>query len=552
MLQHLSVENYALIDKLEIDFEDGLSIITGETGAGKSILLGALSLILGQRADTQVLFDKTRKCIIEGIFLIKEYNLGDFFTENDLDAGETALLRREINPEGKSRAFINDTPVTLNILKELSDKLVDIHSQHKNLSVNEHVFQLSVIDGFVGHAALLKKYKAEYSALLAMQRQLHELEAKEIQARTDQDYYRFLFDELDNAGLKENEQEAMEAEQAVLSNAETIKIILAKVSAAFSSEDSNLVGMLAEVMGQLEQVSRYHGDIAALASRLKSAYIEIKDIAAETATLEEKINHDPARAEELTSRLDLLYRLQHKHRVATVTELLAIKEELDGKLLSIVSLETQITGLRNAIVKQEAECTALAAKLSDGRNKAIPQMEKKLAATLKQLGMPDAQLKIANDISETLRAEGIDHITFLFTANKGMEPKGLSKVASGGELSRLMLAVKSLVSQRSLLPTIIFDEIDSGVSGETAGKVGKILSGMSECMQVVAITHLPQIAGMGRNHYFVFKKTESGMTRSYIRKLTENEREIEIAQMLSGENYSDAALKTARELLNTK
>ncbi|MEI6765345.1 MAG: DNA repair protein RecN [Bacteroidota bacterium] len=552
MLQHLSVENYALIDKLEIDFEDGFSIITGETGAGKSILLGALGLILGQRADSQVLSDKSRKCIIEGVFLIKDYNLDDFFAENDLDAGDTAILRREITPEGKSRAFINDTPVNLNILKEISDRLVDIHSQHKNLSVNEHSFQLSVIDGFVGHNALLKKYKAEYNTLMNFQRQMQELEKKELQARTDQDYFRFLFDELDNAALKENEQENLEAEQAVLSHAETISITLSKVTNAFSGDDLNLLGTLAETINQLDQVARYHADIAALTDRLKTTYIEIKDIAGETAALEDKIQHDPARMETVNARLDLLYRLQHKHRVSTVNELLTLKNELDDKLLAIVSLETQIAELRGTIENQTESCTGIASKLSEARKKAIPQMEKKLAAVLKLLGMPDAQLKIAHEISTSLKPEGFDHITFLFTANKGMEPKGLSKVASGGELSRLMLAVKSLVSQRSLLPTIIFDEIDSGVSGETAGKVGKILSGMADFMQVVAITHLPQIAGMGKNHYFVYKKNEGGLTRSYIRKLTESEREQEIAQMLSGENYSDAALKTARELLSTK
>ncbi len=549
MLKHLTIENYALIEKLDISFSDGLSIITGETGAGKSIILGALSLILGQRADTTVLFDKNKKCVVEGNFNIKDYELQDFFADNELDYEDNALIRREINPQGKSRTFINDTPVNLNQLKELTEKLVDIHSQHKTFELNSNDFQLMIVDNFAEHSDKIKDYRKHYGEYQHILKKLEELSEKERSAKADYDYFQFLFDELDKALLVEGEQADAENELKTLNNAENIKSGLARAIFALSGSDSNLISGLSEVAAILNQLSKYSNDIEDLSKRIAAAGIELKDIAFETENLAEKIVYDPQRIEELEQRLDMIYRLQQKHRVSTVEELILIKEELSGKIGNITSIDTQINALKKEADDAYLKLLEKAGKISAKRSSVKEQIEKRITGLLKQLGMPDSVFVIEQEKNEVPGINGIDKVKFLFTANKGSEPAEISRIASGGELSRLMLSIKSVISQRRLLPTIVFDEIDTGVSGEVAVKVGNILQQMAANMQVITITHLPQIAGKAGAHYFVYKKIKENTTKTYIRQLSEDERITEIANMLSGNKESEAALSTARELL---
>jgi DNA repair protein RecN (Recombination protein N) len=552
MLAHLSVENYVLIDKLEIDFHPGMTIITGETGAGKSILLGALSLILGQRADTQVLLDKKRKCIVEAVFNIKDYDLQNFFKDHELDEDEQAIIRREINPQGKSRAFINDTPVTLSILKDLTERMIDIHSQHRILDINDALFQTSVIDSFAKQQAQVKKYREEFFTYKELEKRLAELEEQEKQSRADQDYYQFQFDELDQVRLVNGEQEELESELNILSNAESIKDNFQKILLALNESEDNILVRLAALQQLLSQVARYDTASAGLSDRLNSQYIELKDLVQEIELRSLKVTVNPARLEEISNRLDTIYRLQQKHRVTSVAELIEIKSGVEEKLLRITSLENLIVKVKADVQSQNEELKRAAEGLHKGREKAIPTASAKLTAMLKSLGMPDARIQIECISSGRFHALGSDNIRFLFNANKGGELNELSHVASGGELSRLMLSVKSLVSQKNLLPTIIFDEIDSGVSGEVASKVAEILFDLSRNMQVLAITHLPQIAARGKNHLLVYKKSGAEATHTFIRQLSEKEREVEIAQMIGGLKYSGSTLATARELMARK
>lgn len=549
MLKHLTIENYALIEKLDIGFTDGLSIITGETGAGKSIILGALSLILGQRADTTVLFDKNKKCMVEGVFAIKDYELQDFFAVNELDYDDTAIIRREINQQGKSRAFINDTPVNLNQLKELTERLVDIHSQHKTFELNSNEFQLMIIDNFAKTAESLKDYSGQFREFHEILLKLKELTEKERSAKADYDYFQFLFDELDKAALNANEQEEAENELKTLNNAENIKSNLARAIFALSGSDANLISGISEVTGILNQLSKYNNDIEELCKRMTATGIELKDIVAETEDLAEKIVYDPQRIEELDQRLDMIYHLQQKHRVSTIQELIDIKDNLSEKLENITSIDVQIEALKKESDEAYAKLLDKAEKISEKRSSVKEQIEKRITGLLKQLGMPDSVFVIEQERLEVPTARGVDKIRFLFNANKGSEPAEISRIASGGELSRLMLSIKSVISQRRLLPTIVFDEIDTGVSGDIAVKVGNILQQMAETMQVITITHLPQIAGKAGAHYFVYKKIKDNTTKTYIRQLSEDERITEIANMLSGNKESEAALSTARELL---
>ncbi len=504
MLKHLSVQNYALIDHLEVEFADGLTIITGETGAGKSILLGALGLIAGSRADTQALQDKTKKCIIEASFNIKEYALSDFFKEHELDYEATTTIRREINPEGKSRAFINDTPVTLNQLKELGERLIDIHSQHQTLSLNGADFQLSVVDAFAKHESLLNEYKTEYKNFRSLEKQLNDLIEKEAQAKKDMDYFQFQFNELEDANLKAGEQTALEQELETLNNAEDIKLNLSKAAFGLSGGEQNLLTSLNEIKSILNGLSKFKPEIAELNSRINSSYIELKDISNELEALEQEILYDPKRIELLNDQLDAIYRLQQKHQVKTIEELIAIKDELSNKLLDFSSLETEIEKVKLLLEKSDKTLSAKARTISENRKKVIPKIEKEISSLLSALSMPNAQLKIEQKAMETYSVNGIDKINFLFSANKGSEFKELNKVASGGELSRLMLSIKSLIAKLTALPTIIFDEIDTGVSGNVADKVGSIMNTMSDNMQVITITHLPQIASKGGSHLFVY------------------------------------------------
>ncbi len=549
MLLHLSIENYALIQKLELDFYEGFSVITGETGAGKSILLGALSLILGKRADSQILLDKSKKCIIEGTFKIKDYGLNDFFQKNQLDYDDISILRREINKNGKSRAFINDTPVNLNILKELGDKLVDIHSQNKTITLNDSDFQLAVIDNYAGHSDIIKKYKSEYSNFINLDAQLSKLIEKEDKYQADKDYYKFLFDELNKAELKQGEQEELEKKLEILNNAEKIKTNLFKASYYLNSSDNNLLTQLVEVNSLISEISNYYPEIKEINDRLDSNIIDIKDISNDIERIEQKLVYDSKQVEKLNDRLDVIYHLQQKHRVSSIDDLIKIKNSLSDKLNNISSLKENINKLKLEISDKKLILSELANSISKNRKKSIPQIEKELLKIFSNLAMQNAQFKVEQTQLSNFTKDGIDRVRFLFNANRGGEKREISKIASGGELSRLMLSIKSLISQKNLLPTIIFDEIDMGVSGDIAAKVGDIMKKMSSSMQVIAITHLPQIAGKGDTHYLAFKVFEKNHTKSIIKKLNEKERINEIAKMLSSSKISSAAHQTAKELL---
>jgi DNA repair protein RecN (Recombination protein N) len=551
MLQKLIIENYALIDKLEISFTGGLTVITGETGAGKSILVGALSLILGERADTSVLLDPGRKCIVEGTFSIKSYRLDQFFTEHELDYDETAILRREISQNGKSRAFINDTPVNNSLLKELGDKLVNIHSQHSVITLNASDFQLAVLDNYVRHQAAIQDYKALFRKYSGFHREKTVIQEQLARFRGEQDYYQFLLEEFETANLREGEQEELEKRMEVVTHAEEIKTGLQKSIHLFSGDEGSIVTLLSEIISSLTAVSGYHDDIKAIVERIKSNQIDINDIVSEINHLETVIDFDPAESETLATRLGLIYHLLKKHQAESVSELLTIRQNIESKISKTIDLEEKLNSISEEISTIEKDLKKLAGQISGKRNEGVPKFEQEIRTLLTGLGMPHARFSIGLTTEGELTPDGFDTVRFLFSANKGVQMHDISKVASGGELSRLMLSIKSMITQKNLLPTVIFDEIDSGVSGDIAGKVGNILVGMSERMQVVVITHLPQIAGKGRNHYWVYKKAFKDTTRTLIKKLNDHERVDEIAKMLSNETVTEAAVLAARDLLGT-
>jgi DNA repair protein RecN (Recombination protein N) len=550
MLIKLSIENYALIDRLEIDFPPGFSVITGETGAGKSILLGALSLILGQRADTSVLLDQNRKCIVEGIFRIRGYGLEEILKSAELDAEDTLTLRREIGQTGKSRAFVNDTPVNLPILKELGDRLVNIHSQNTIVTLNDADFQLAVLDDYAGNVKSLSEYRESFEGLLRLRAQLSEWIREEERSRNDKDYHRFLLEELAAAGLKETEQEEMEERLGVLNHAEEIKKSLDEVLEGMTESDASLLQRLSGIAATIRHLAGFHPSLKDMPERLESDLIDLKDITTSLRKISESVSVDPEETERLSSRLDLIYRLQKKHRVASVQELLKIQHGLEIKIRDAGSLEERIRHLQKEIEELERRLSLKAGSISANRKKVLGDFGVRITEILARLALPDARLRIEHTLLGELTRDGIDSVRFLFSANPGVPMDEISRMASGGELSRLMLSIKSLISSKNLLPTILFDEIDSGVSGETAGKVGTILKAMGETMQVIAITHLPQIAGKGESHYLVFKETEKGTARTFIRKLARDERILEIAKLVSNEKITDAAVRTARELLN--
>ncbi|MBL7139034.1 MAG: DNA repair protein RecN [Bacteroidales bacterium] len=549
MLLKLFIENYALIQKLEIDWSEGFSVITGETGAGKSILIGALSLILGQRADTSVLFNKEAKCIVEGTFSISTYGLERYFIEQELDYEELLILRREISPNGKSRAFINDTPVNLTQLKELGDRLVNIHSQQSITTLNKANFQLEILDDYASVQPQVQEYRDKFRIQKVRRSERSLLNEQESRLRGDADYLHFLFDELEKAALMAGEQQELEDKLALLTHAEEIKSGLSYSSHLLENANSNLLGMLAEILTALRGISGFHQEVAEIVKRLDSNLIDIKDITKELQRLEDNIQVDPQESEQISSRLDLIYRLQKKHQVTTIEELLRIREELAAKLQETVTLDDRIAQLDKEIEAADQELVTMAREISVTRSKTIPDFEREIGALLKELGMPSAKFSIACTQEEDLTPDGLDTVKFLFSANKGVTPDDVSKIASGGELSRLMLSVKSMISRKNLLPTIIFDEIDSGVSGDIAGKVGMILKRMAANMQVIVITHLPQIAGKGSAHYWVFKEDVNDTTRSKIRRLTPDERIEEIAKMVSSDRLTEASYQTAKELL---
>lgn len=554
MLNRLVIRNYALIEDLDISFSTGLNILTGETGAGKSIIMGALSLILGNRAESRYFFNQQKKCIIEGYFKIQGYNLQSFFDENELDYEEETVLRREISSEGKSRSFINDTPVNLTTLKQLGELLIDIHSQHATFEINDENFQRLVIDTLAANEALLSEYQKKFKTYQEDQRKLNILKETSRKAKSELDYLQFQMDEFEEANLSTDEQEKLEQELEALTHAEEIKRNLISASYILSESDQALVIQLKESLSQLQQVSKYLKEGELLVDRLQSCFIEIKDIASEIEHLEQKTMVNEARSGEINNRLSSIYNLQKKHHVNSVAELLDIHRQIKLRIDSISITDDEIIKLEKGVKDLYADLNVISETLSASRNEVIPAIEEKVKETLTEAGMPHSVLQIHN----TLLDEGIfnvfgrNKIEFMFSANKGQVAAPMNKVASGGELSRLMLTVKSLISRHIALPTIIFDEIDTGISGEVALKVGAIMERLSETMQVIAITHLPQIASKGQAHYWVYKDDHQDKTHTNIRLLNSEERIVEIGKMLSGENPGEAALQHAKELLSLK
>jgi DNA repair protein RecN (Recombination protein N) len=550
MLKHLLVENYALIEKLNISFNEGLTVITGETGAGKSILLGALSLILGQRADTQTLLDKERKCIVEGTFYLGNILIKDLFELHQLDYDETSTFRREITPQGKSRAFVNDTPVNLNVLKDLSERLIDIHSQHQNLIIGESSFQFDVVDSFSSGLQQVAEYRPIFRQWQRLLSELAELQASEKRSKSDFDYFSFQFEELDKARLNPHEFRQIEEELEVLLNAELIKNNFQKASFLLTGADVNSLVVYGEIIQLLKPLARFNEKYNELLQRVESLIIETKDLNGEMVRESENLAFDPEKASQLQQRFDYLNRLLQKHHASGIEELEKIRDEYQEKLRQVESLEEKIIHCQNEIRLVEGQLKEKASEISNRRKKAIPSIEKEVTSLLKQLGMPGGSFVVSCNHVSDLTINGSDRISFLFNANLGGEPREIAKVASGGELSRLMLTIKSMISQRTLLPTIIFDEIDAGISGETASRVANILNTISKNMQVIAITHLPQIASRGRDHLVVHKVVEKGKTRTEIKKIENHERILEVAQMLGGLKPSEAMMATARELIS--
>ncbi|MFN3968144.1 DNA repair protein RecN [Flavobacterium sp.] len=550
MITSLSIENFALIEKLNIDFSNGFSIITGETGAGKSILLGALGLVLGKRADLSSLKNKEEKCIVEANFAIGKYDLQSFFEANDLDYEEETIIRREILPSGKSRAFVNDSPVNLQQLQDLSFYLIDVHSQHQTLELSEEEYQFKIIDAIAKN----QEFRVEYSSILKQYRSakatLETQKASLSAILKEKDYNEFLFNELHSAQLKSGELEELEKSYEALNNVEFIKENLSTLLVLANEDQFGLLKNLKEFKTILQKNANFSTEYESLFERTNSILIEFDDIIKELNRESDLVFNDPEKLELLNQKLQLIYGLQKKHQVQTVEELIDIQNELEGKVVSVVTLEEEIIKLESNIKDFEVQLDAIAAKISQSRSEAIPNLTQKLIDILNLLGMPNVRFKIDITPTSTYYNNGKDTLQFLFSANKGTDFGLLKKVASGGEMSRIMLAVKSILSQYSKLPTIIFDEIDTGVSGEIANKMGEIMREMSQSMQVFAITHLPQIAAKGNTHYKVFKTVLGDNTVSELKLLTNDERIIEIAEMLSGKDISDSALNHAKALLN--
>ena len=555
MLESLHIENYALIRESDITLGGGFTAITGETGAGKSILLGALGLVLGQRADSSALYDSQRKCVVEARFNITGLDMEPLFAEHDLDYDDCLILRREVLPSAKSRAFVNDTPVTLPVMKEVATRLIDIHSQHETITLAESGFQTRLLDSFNGGVAVRGEYDMAYREYLALKHQLESLMAADAQGKRDLDYNRFLFDELQKASLADGEQEELEKEAELLEHTESIKQTLGAVTQGCESDEDSALTRLLAAKSQLSKVVSFHPDLEDLFKRLDSSIIELRDIMSSIETVDDNLVYTPERQEYLTDRLDTIYRLQKKHNVNTISELLTIQQRLDEAIQAADNMDERINAAMEAVDVAYSKLQKVAERLTALRRKSADFVEKQILPTLADLGMRDARLKVEIAPAKEFGPMGADVVTFLFSANKGSEPREIGKVASGGELSRLMLAIKSLISQATLLPTIIFDEIDTGVSGDIAVQVGAILKSMAERMQVIAITHLPQIAATAAAQLKVYKvsgeqSVASGQrTESHIRLLADDERIHEIAVMLSSDPPTPAAQQTARELM---
>ena len=550
MLRSLYIQNYALIEKLDINFDRGFSVITGETGAGKSIILGAIGLLLGQRADVKSIRTGASKCVIEARFDISAYGMQPFFEENELEYEEECILRREVYASGKSRAFINDTPASLAQMKELGELLIDVHSQHQNLLLNKEGFQLNVLDILSHNEEVLAAYQSVYKEWKQALYDLEKIIARAEQDKADEDYIRFQLEQLEEARLSEGEQEELEQEADTLSHAEEIKAGLYRAGQILYSDEGGLLSGLKDCLNTMIGLQNVFPVAGELAERLESTYIELKDISQEISGKEEEVEFNPARLEEVNERLNLIYTLQQKHRVSTIGELLALENEYAMKLSAITSSEEDIEKLKASCDVLYNKVKKQAAVLTKARTAAAREVEKQMASRLVPLGMPNVRFQVEMGTRKEPGMHGIDTVNFLFSANKNGTLQNISSVASGGEIARVMLSVKAMIAGAVKLPTIVFDEIDTGVSGEIADRMADIMQEMGESnRQVISITHLPQIAARGRAHYKVYKQDNEKETNSHIRRLTDNERVEEIAHMLSGATLTEAALNNARALL---
>ncbi|TDY12628.1 DNA repair protein RecN [Meridianimaribacter flavus] len=550
MLTSLSIKNYALIDNLQVNFNNGLTIITGETGAGKSILLGGLSLVLGKRADLSNVKDASIKCVIEATFDVANYDLKSLFKEEDLDYEPLTIVRREILPSGKSRAFINDTPVNLDSLQTLGEHLLDIHSQHQTLQLTNDDFQFQVIDALADNAKLLSEYSNQLSTYKSLKRDLTQLQEQKNEFTKELDYNLFLLKELEAAKLEDDDLETLEEEYETLNNIEEIKDKLSASYQLLSNEDIGVISNLTELKNQFAKISEYSANYKAIFERINSSLIELDDVFSEIETAQDQLEDDPNRLEVVNAKLQVLHNLMQKHIVSNVSELISIRENLKEKVSVTENMDTQIVAIEKKLKTIEQQLNQLAKDIHKTRENAIPTLTEQLEAILGSLGMPNAKFKVELKLVDKFLLNGKDELSFLFSANKGGQFNELKKAASGGELSRIMLAIKSILSKYTQLPTIMFDEIDTGVSGEISNKMGSIMQQMSKTMQVFTITHLPQIASKGDTHFKVFKEDVDEVTQTQLKKLTSEERIVEIAQMLGGATLSDSALEHAKQLLN--
>ena len=549
MLKSLHIQNYALIASLDMEFNQGMSVITGETGAGKSIIMGALNLILGNRADSSVLFDKNKKCIVEAQFDVDDLSIQPFFEDNNLDYQNVTIVRREIAANGKSRSFINDTPVNLTVLKEFSSRLIDIHSQHQNLLFQYADFRTNVIDVFAGISAQLVEYQQVLSELKNCNKQLESLRNAHQLRLEKHDFLQFVFNELQQAKLQPNEQDQLEQSIDFMSHTQTIKNNLFQILLLLSDGDNSILNQLSDVKALSNEISSYHSDIKSITERFNSNYIDLKDVVSEISAINDKVDYNPELLEASRQRLDLIYALQQKHHVSSIGDLIAKKDSINEELMTFEEDNSEIAALEQRSSLLTTKANDLASLIHDLRAKACPQLQKQILSNIVSLGMPDAQFVIQLSKSDTLQQNGIDNTRFLFSANKGMPVAEVEKVASGGEISRLMLAVKSTLSDSSLLPTVVFDEIDVGISGEMAGKVANLMQNMAQKRQLLVITHLPQIAAKGNSHFRVFKDVVDGISHSHVQRLSNDERVAEIAKMMAGEKIGQSTLNAAQELI---
>ena len=550
MLSRLSIKNYALIDRLDVSFANGFTCITGETGAGKSILLGGLSLVLGKRADLSTLRNKDEKCIIEGEFEIKNYNLSLFFVDNDLDYENTTIIRREILPSGKSRAFINDTPVNLDVLSRLGGRLIDIHSQHQTLQLAENEFQFKVIDSLANNKELLIDFSNHLRTHQNTSKELQQLIDFQSNAIKEHEYNSFLLNELEGAQLQDGILEQLEEQYQQLSNVETIVEQLSKGYQLLNDDHVGIFHSLSELKQVSNKLSSFGTAYESLDKRIQSIFIEMDDVGSELQALLENADMNPQLLDEVNTKLQLLYDLQKKHGVKEISALLQVKEELTAKVDATENIEANIAAKQGELAQQELELNKLATSISKERKNVIPRLKSQLEEQLSLLGMPSAQFKIELNPSKEFKANGKDELSFLFSANKGTDFGDLKKVASGGELSRIMLTIKSILAKYENLPTMMFDEIDTGVSGEISNRMGDIMQAMSNSMQIFSITHLPQVASKGDHHFKVYKEDNDNYTQTNMKELSQDERVVELAEMLGGKELSDSAMAHAKQLLN--